>query len=283
MRKKNVNTITFENCSSVEYKEQTKVHWAEAPCGTNYTQEKILSRNYFEEIETHRYHTHPWIKEAIDRFNIKGKDVLEIGFGVGTDHLNLARRGGKMHGIDLTPKHHEITRERLFLYGFESNLIIEDAEKLPYENESFDFVYSFGVVHHTPDTKKAIAEIYRVLKPGGRCWLSVYNKNSIFFWWSIFLVEYLLKMGRRKRSLKQQLSLIEYPNINENMVIKLYKRREFEKMFHYFSNVKTHIRHLLPVDIAYVSAFYSNPYNPNPLLNKIGKKLGWYIVLDALK
>lgn len=283
MSKKNIDTITFDRLTPEDYKERTKAHWSEDPCGANYVQKEVLSRQYFEEIERHRYSTHPWIKEAINRFDIENAKVLEIGFGMGTDHLNIARRGAKMYGIDLTPKHHEITRERLFLYGFESNLIIGDSEKLPYENESFDFVYSFGVVHHTPDTKKAIAEIYRVLKPGGRCWLSVYNKNSIFFWWSIFLVEYLLKMGRRKRSLKQQLSLIEYPNMNENMVIKLYKRREFETMFHYFSNVKTHIKHLLPVDIAYVSAFYSNPYNPNPLLNKIGKKLGWYIVLDALK
>jgi ubiquinone/menaquinone biosynthesis C-methylase UbiE len=283
MGKKIFNTITFESCSSEEYKEQTKVQWSDAPCGANYTQEEILSRKYFEEIEKYRYRTHPWIKAAIDGFDIKGKDVLEIGFGVGTDHLNLARRGGKMHGIDLTPKHHDITRARLFLYGFESNLLIRDAEKLPYENESFDFVYSFGVVHHTPDTKKAIAEVYRVLKPGGICWLSVYNKNSIFFWWSIFLVEYLLKSGWKKRSLQQQLSLIEYPNINENMVIKLYKRKEFETMFHYFDAVKTYMRHLLPVDIAYVSAFYSNPYKPRALLNKIGRKFGWYIVLEALK
>ena len=283
MSKKNVNTTTFENYSSLEYKEQTKVNWSEAPCGTNYTEEKTLSRKYFEEIEKHRYHTHPWIKESIDGFKINGKDVLEIGFGAGTDHLNLARRGGKMHGIDLTIRHHEITHKRLSLYGFKSNLIIGDTERLPYENETFDFVYSFGVVHHTPDTKKAVAEVYRVLKPGGRCWLSVYHKDSIFFWWSIFGVEYLLKKGWRKRSLQQQLSLIEYPNINENMVIKLYKRKEFEMMFHNFNDVKTHIRHLIPIDIAYASAFYNNPYNPNPLLSKIGRKFGWYIVLDALK
>ena len=283
MSKKVINTTTFKNYSSSEYKEHTTQNWSEAPCGTNYTEEKTLSRKYFEEIEKHRYHTHPWIKEAMDSFKIKGKDVLEIGFGAGTDHLNLARRGGRMHGIDLTPKNHEITKKRLSLYGFKSNLIIGDAEILPYENETFDFVYSFGVVHHTPDTKKAVDEIYRVLKPGGRCWLSVYNKDSIFFWWSIFFVQFLLKKGWKKRSLQQQLSLIEYPNINENMVIKLYKRKEFEMMFNNFKNVKAHIRHLIPIDIAYVSSFYNNPFSPNPLLSRIGKKFGWYIILDALK
>ena len=283
MSKKNFNTTTFETCSSEEYKEQTKVHWSEAPCGGNYTQKEMLSRKYFEEIETHRYFTHPWIKETINSFNIKGKDVLEIGFGMGTDHLNMARRGARMYGIDLTAKHYDITRTRLKLYGLKSRLIVGDAETLPYADGLFDFVYSFGVVHHSPDTRKIVSEICRVLKPGGQCYLSVYNKNSIFFWWSIFIVEYLLKKGWKKRSLQQQLSLIEYPNINENMVIKLYKRREFETMFHEFSAVRTYMRHLLPVDIAYVSTFYRNPYKPNPLLSKIGRKFGWYIVLEALK
>ncbi len=275
--------LTLKSLSSQNYKEQTKAHWSEAPCGTNYTQQEILSREYFEDIETHRYRTHPWIKKAIERFHINNKNVLEIGFGVGSDHLNLTRRGAKMHGIDLTPKHVEITRARLGLYGLRSKLLIGDGEDLPFPDNYFHFVYSFGVIHHSPDAQKIISEIYRILTPNGRCYITVYHKNSIFFWWSIFFVRYILRNGWRKRSLQQELGLVEYPNTNQSILVRLYKKRECERLFHQFSKTRTCIRHLLPADIAIFSALYRDQVKPTPLLDRIGRRFGWYIVLEAIK
>jgi ubiquinone/menaquinone biosynthesis C-methylase UbiE len=268
---------------SQDYKERIKTHWTEAPCGTNYTQQGILSKEYFKDIEAHRYRTHPWIKKTIDRFDINNKNVLEIGFGVGSDHLNLARRGARMHGIDLTPKHLEITRARLGLYGFSSKLLIGDGEDLPFPDNCFDFVYSFGVIHHSPNTQKIISEIYRVLTPGGRCYITVYHKNSIFFWWSIFLVRYILRKGWQKRSLQQELGLVEYPNTDQNMVVKLYKKKEFKRLFHQFNRTRTNVKHLLPVDILYFSLLYHDPFKPTTFTDWIGRRFGWYIVLEATK
>lgn len=100
---------------------------------------------------------------------------------MGTDYLNLARQGAIMHGVDLIPKHGEVTAKRLKMYSLDSRIVIGDAETLPYRDETFDFVYSFGVIHHSPDTAKFVGEIKRVLKPGAKCWAALYHKNSLFF------------------------------------------------------------------------------------------------------
>jgi ubiquinone/menaquinone biosynthesis C-methylase UbiE len=278
-----MDTVRFDDLSPEEYKKQTQRHWTSVPCGSNYSAKEFLSKEFFDEIETHRYATHPWIIENIRRFNIKGKKVLEIGYGMGTDHLQMARRGAVMHGLDLTPASYEITKRRLEVYGFHSELTVGDAENLPYPPDSFDCVYSFGVVHHSPNTEKIISEVHRVLTPNGRCYITVYHKRSLFFWWTVYGVNYLLKGGRKVRTLREQLSLIEYPNTNPDMVIRLYTRREFAMMFDKYSEVKCYVKHLLPVDIALFSRLFKDPYRPRHVFDKLGGYVGWYVVIEASK
>jgi len=278
-----MDTDKFTRLSPEEYKRQTRMHWGADPCGSNYSDKVFLTKEYFEEVERHRYASHPWILKAIQGFDIEGKKVLEIGYGMGTDHLAMARRGAVMYGIDLTPMNYEVTRKRFEIFGMASDLSIGDAEKLPFPDGYFDFVYSFGVIHHSPDTRGIVSEIRRVLAPGGKCFLTVYHKRSMFFWWSVYLFNYLLKGGRKRRTLEQQLSLIEYPNTNENMVIRLFTRAEFEAMFRGFSRVDCHVKHLLPVDIEFFSRFFKDRYRPVPFLDRVGTRLGWYLVAEAVK
>lgn len=283
MSGKRMDTSRFTVLPPEEYKRQTRMHWGADPCGSNYTDKAFLTREYFEEIELHRYRSHPWILEAIRGFDIRGKRVLEIGYGMGTDHLAMAMRGAAMHGIDLTPVNYEVTKKRFEIYGMASELSVGDAEKLPYPDGYFDFVYSFGVIHHSPDTQRIVSEVRRILAPGGRCYLTVYHKHSVFFWWSVYLFNFLLKGGYRRRTLEQQLSLIEYPNTNENMVIRLFTRQGFVAMFRDFSRVDCSVRHLLPVDLAFFSRFFKDRYRPVPLLDRVGDRFGWYLVAEAVK
>ncbi|MFH1539291.1 MAG: class I SAM-dependent methyltransferase [bacterium] len=273
----------FEEVSLEEYKAQAQAHWSDAPCGSNYARSELMSKEFFEEVEAHRYGISPWLLESIKSFNVRGKKVLEVGFGMGTDHLSLAREGGIMYGIDLSPRHAEICKRRLEVYGFGCGPSLGDAENMPFRDNTFDFVYSFGVVHHSPKTGKIISEIHRVLKPGGRCFVAVYHKNSICFWWTIFFYRYLLRQGFRKRTLKQELSLIEYPKNNENIYVKLFKRGEFARLFDGFSSRKSHIRQLLPIDIWFFSRFFAEPEKPTPFLTKVGSWFGWYVVVEAEK
>jgi SAM-dependent methyltransferase len=278
-----IDTRTFADRSPSQYKAATVRHWSAAPCGSNYAPRGQDDLAYFEGIERHRYATHPWIRDAIDSFEIDGRDVLEVGYGMGTDHLRLARRGGRMFGIDLTPRNLEETRRRLRLYGLQSRLTIGDAENLPYGDGTLDFVYSFGVIHHTPDTGRAVSEIHRVLRTGGSCWITVYHRNSLFFWWTVLSVNYALRGGFRKRSLQGQLSLIEHPNTDEDMVIRLYRRQEFQDLFRGFRSVRGCVRHLLPADLVGLDALFRDPSRPNRLLDWVGRRLGWYVVVEATK
>lgn len=276
-----MDTTKFDKHSNLKYKTNTVEHWVQAPCGSNYGNGEFGTREYFDEVEHHRYATHPWILESINRFGVRGKKVLEIGFGMGTDHLNLARNGAQMTGVDLTPRNREVTQNRLALYGFQSDLRTADAENLDFEDGTFDLIYSFGVIHHTPDTSKAIAEIHRVLKPGGKCWVTVYHRNSVFFWWSVFAWDWLFHFGWRRESLKQRISRVEYPNNSSELVIRLYGGKEFATEFQKFSSVKISIDHLIPEDISLFGPIFAKL--PRSLKEWMSKRWGWYVIAEATK
>jgi ubiquinone/menaquinone biosynthesis C-methylase UbiE len=273
-----IDTKDFSERTAEDYKRQTQAHWGDDPCGSNTSDNEYLSREYFEDIEAYRYGTHPWILESIRGFGLEGKDVLEIGFGMGTDHLSLARQGANLHGIDLTPRNREVVERRFELYGESTTAITGDAENLPYPDNSFDFVYSFGVIHHSPDTERIISEIHRVLRPGGRCWITVYNRNSAFFWWSVFAWDWIICRGFRRETLQQRLSRIEYPNDNPDLVIRLYGKREFGRMFGQFSRVETSVDQLLSEDVAGLGGRI-----PDHRLRRLGRHIGWYVIADATK
>jgi ubiquinone/menaquinone biosynthesis C-methylase UbiE len=113
---------------------------------------------------------------------IAAKKVLEVGYGAATDFIQWARAGARLTGIDLTPEAFEHARHRLEIYGLPQpeDFRVGDAEKLPFESNTFDLGYSFGVLHHTPDTIKAIGEVARVVKPGGEIKIMIYNRRSIY-------------------------------------------------------------------------------------------------------
>lgn len=109
----------------------------------------------------------------------RDRDVLEVGVGAGSDHLQFARAGARCAGVDLTDAAIELTTRRLAAEGLSSRLLRSDAEALPFADASFDFVFSWGVIHHTPNTERAAQEILRVLRPGGRFCVMVYNSCSL--------------------------------------------------------------------------------------------------------
>ena len=134
---------------------------------------------FFERVEAHRY-TKEWhIPEAADFAGARGLSVLEIGCGLGTDGAQFAQAGAHYTGIDLTEAAIELARKRFELSGLaEGEFRVADAENLDFADDSFDRVYSHGVLHHTPDTARAVAEIHRVLKPGGRAIVMLYHRGS---------------------------------------------------------------------------------------------------------
>lgn len=148
--------------------DKRRVHdfWNDASCGENLYLTATDRAGYEAQAEA-RYRLEPFIPGFADFATARGQKVLEIGVGLGADHQRFAEAGAELYGIDLTERAVEHTRRRLQTFGLKPNLAVGDAEDLDFPNESFDRVYSWGVLHHSPDTPKAIAEVHRVLKRGG--------------------------------------------------------------------------------------------------------------------
>jgi ubiquinone/menaquinone biosynthesis C-methylase UbiE len=159
-------------------KELVKDFWNEASCGENLYLQGFSKEDYKLHSKK-RYELEPEIIDFAQFKKFKNKKILGIGVGLGADHQNFAEHGAILSGIDITPRAINHTKRRFELMGLNSNLQIADAENLPFDNNSFDAVYSWGVLHHSPDTQKAVNEVYRVLKSGGLAKIMIYNKYSL--------------------------------------------------------------------------------------------------------
>ena len=159
--------------------EETKKQWNTHPCGE--VKGEFANRlSYFEEVERFRYKEQDWMHDFFKYENFSGKKVLEIGVGQGTDLWQFAKNGAKCFGLDITEKHLELTEENFKVRGGKVSLKECDAKKINFLDNTFDCVYSFGVLHHIPEIKKCFKEIHRVLKPGGIAMIGLYNKYSVF-------------------------------------------------------------------------------------------------------
>ena len=164
--------------ANAELKERVRAFWQAHPCGTKFSDAEMGTREFFERVEAHRY-TKEWhIPEAANFAAARGLRVLEIGCGLGTDGAQFALAGANYTGIDLTEASVELARKKFQLSGLPGEFQVADAEKLDFADDSFDLIYSHGVLHHTPDTEKSVREIHRVLKPGGRAVVMLYHRGS---------------------------------------------------------------------------------------------------------
>src|SRR2546423_7877221 len=170
--------MSSQKLANEELKERVRAFWQTHPCGTKFSVAEIGTRNFYERIEKHRYEKEWHIPEAADFAAAKGLRVLEIGCGMGTDGAQFAQAGAVYTGVDLTDAAIKLARKRFELSGLQGNFQVADAENLKFPDESFDLVYSHGVLHHTPDTARAIREIHRVLKQGGRAIVMLYHRGS---------------------------------------------------------------------------------------------------------
>lgn len=159
-------------------KESVRAFWDEASCGERLYLPDDTRDGYVRQAE-HRYQLEPYIEPFAEFDRAAGKRVLEVGVGLGADHQRFAEAGAVLSGIDLTERAVQHTRRRIAAAGLCSNLQVGDAEQLPFGDAVFDLVYSWGVVHHSPQTQLAIGEIHRVLRAGGEARVMIYHKWSL--------------------------------------------------------------------------------------------------------
>jgi len=159
----------FAHFQAMSLKKSVRDFWDQASCGEALYLSNCDQEGYRAQAKA-RYRLEGYMIFPFARFReSKGQSVLEVGVGLGADHQQYAQAGAKLTGIDLTDRAVEHTRRRLHLFGYNSDPTTGDAENLVFPDQSFDVVYSWGVLHHSPDTHMSVQEFYRVLKWGG--WL----------------------------------------------------------------------------------------------------------------
>lgn len=204
--------------------------WDEAACGEVLHLPNTDAAGYLAQSKK-RYELEPYIEDFAQFGASRGLDVLEIGIGLGADHQRFAEAGARLHGIDLTQRAVDHTRQRFDALGLHSTLSVGDAEHLTFPDNTFDIVYSWGVLHHSPDTARAIGEVFRVLRPGGAARIMIYHKWSmigLMLW-----LRYALLRFRPSAGLKDI-----YSNHLESPGTKAYSRNEAKRLFRPYSAVK---------------------------------------------
>ncbi len=166
---------------TTDLKSRVKDYWEREVCGSRYGARLQQDRKrFFQEIEKTRYEQDYMLRDFARFEEARGKRVLEIGLGAGTDFVQWVRSGSIAYGRDLTVASVDMVKERLALEGLYADVAQGDAEMLSeFPDDFFDIYYSWGVLHHTPHPDRAFAEAYRVLKPGGILRIMLYHFPSI--------------------------------------------------------------------------------------------------------
>lgn len=156
---------------------------------------EIGTKEFFDRIDQEFYswnqplHGQKPFDKLFPYEHYKDKKVLEIGCGLGTMLMNWARNGAQCTGVDLNPTSIEQSRKRFAIHGLTADIHLEDANQLSFENNQFDYVWSWGVLHHSPHLEQSLKEFFRVLKPGGGFGIMLYNRQSFYQWYMTDYVE----------------------------------------------------------------------------------------------
>ncbi len=262
--------------------------WGSSPTGwTAAGEHEPGTPEFFEKAMRNRLeHEQPWLASVVPFHAMRGKRVLEIGFGPGFDAYTLLTAGAEYTGVDLTPENLERTRKHLAQHGLAPDVHLGDAERLPFGDASFDVAYSNGVLHHVPNIERAFAEAHRVLRPGGDFHVLLYHRNSLFYRVTLAIWYQLIHGGWRHETLRERLSRIEANPAGERPIVNVYSRRELRGLLKRtgFEVQSIRVRKLtweeLP-SIWFVHRFFR--HIPRAPLDALGRLVGWYVIGHGVK
>jgi len=259
-----------------DLKDDVREFWNAEPCGSRYLGELAD----FKAHARARYELEPYIPDFAQFSSSGGLKVLEIGVGMGADYLEWLKAGAKATGVDLSAISVERARRRCELAGYQPDLHVADAEHLPFPDNTFDVVYSYGVMHHSPDTAQCLREAWRVLKPGGEARIMVYHHPSLtglMLW---------LRYGIFRKSLRNTVyHYLESPGT------KTYTRGEVRTLLRDFEDLRLQ-QVFSPGDLLlnqpsprFQSGFYRLVWKifPRTLVRKIGNRWGLFLLVTGKK
>jgi ubiquinone/menaquinone biosynthesis C-methylase UbiE len=258
---------------------QVQRQWNNDPAGSHYVVEAAAhTKDWFLEAERNRYAEYaPWMAETMEFARHGGEDVLEIGGGMGTDLAQFAAHGARVTDLDLSSGHLTLAKENFLVRGLRGRFIQHDAETLVFDDNSFDVVYSNGVLHHTPNTQRVVGEIFRVLRPGGLAIVAVYAEDSLYYWrtimWNIGLREGQLRRYSMAELMSR--SVERSDNAAAHPLVKAYTRKRLRRLFDGFSDISIVQRQMEVKAVPRALRSLSR--------KSLGAFMGWNLIIKARK
>lgn len=243
--------------------------WDAQPCNLKHSDKAIGSEEYFDEVTKRKYFVEPHILRFAAFKSWKGKSVLEIGCGIGTDAVRFAINGSKYTGIDISPVSVELARQRFELLHLEGTFLVANAEELSdiVPPQKFDLIYSFGAIHHTPDPKAIVDGVAQFMDQSSEFRLMLYAKDS----WKDIMIE----------------SGIEQCEAQSGCPIaSTFTREQVKELLHQYEIVSIEQTHIFPYVIEdYIQYRYTvQPWfksMPEAMFSALEKRLGWHLLIIA--
>lgn len=263
---------------------QVAEYWDRRPCNIRHSPRPVGSREYFDEVEKRKYYVEPHIPRFAEFPRWKGKRVLEIGCGIGTDTVNFARAGAEVTAVDLSEKSLEVARARVRLFGLTNvRFFAANAEELDrvVPPEPYDLVYSFGVVHHTPHPRRVFDQVLRhYTRSGSTVKVMVYHRHS-------YKVLWILLTLARGRFWRTDEFVARYSEAQTGCPVTYsYSRRTVRELLRGLEIDEVFVDHIFPFRIPeYVRYRYVKPWYfralPRPFFRWMERRFGWHLCVTA--
>ena len=255
-----------------ELLEQIRTYWNNRPCNIKHSRSPIGTKEYFDEVEARRYANEPHNYTFPEFERWRGKRVLEVGCGIGTDAVNFARAGAIYTGVDLSSESVKLAKQRFDVFGLQGEIFEANAEELSAvfdHHEKFDLIYSFGVIHHAPRPDRVVANFPNLLAEGGEIRAMLYAKNS----WKNILIDAGWDQPEAQDNCPQAIT---------------YTKQEARELFKDFDTVHVEQDFIFPWNIEhYVKYEYvKQPWfdaMPPELFKILERALGWHLLITAKK
>ncbi len=249
--------------------EDVEAYWDKRPCNLHHSQAPLASAQYFQEVEDRKYFVEPHIPDFAKFSESAGQRVLDVGCGMGTIGAGFARAGADYTGFELSEKSLELAKQKFLLENLKGRFVRGNAEALAeaFPGEQFDLIFSFGVIHHSPNPKKILAEMRRLIAPGGLLKVMIYAKNS----WKQALINAGLAQPEAQSGCP---------------IASCYSREELPELFEGFEIVDVQQKHIFPYQIEpYKNYQYvKEPWfesMPEDMFAALESSLGWHLCITA--
>ena len=246
-------------------------YWQLRPCGADEPRMVSSSAEFLDAHARIRYEREPEIEGFAEFRRWAGCRVLEVGVGMGADFVRFAKAGAKIVGTDLASRSLQLARRNAETNLLAPTLLNADAQALPFTAGAFDLAYSWGVLHHTPDTECAVREIHRVLRPGGECRVMLYHRRSLL------ALQCYIRYGLVGLRPFNSISELVARNL-ESPGTKAFTRSEAKALFNQFRSLE-----IRPVVTAYDVRLGRRRFAPRWVRRLAPSRVGWFLLIRAQK